>query len=807
MSRLNNPLIRAKIALAPITIALLFMLGLLILEPIAPAVATDFVPPNFVETLVAQGFKTPTNMAVAPDGRVFVLEQQTVSGQGRGYVRVVKNGVLLSTPFVTINGIDIQGERGLLGIEFDPNFATNGFVYLFYTLPGTPGVTLHNEVWRYTANPANKDVALAGSGLKIIQFPPIDAAFHVGGSMHFNPIDGKLYISIGEDWAGDNEAQDIDEFRGRILRYTINANGTFSAPSDNPWFNQATTTVNKGSWAMGFRNPFQFAIQPTTGLMYVNDVGQDLYEEINNTQKGKHYGWKFCEGPCSPANSAYTSPIHYYGHTLGGSTNGGCAITGSIFYNPLTPTFPAAYIGKYFYADYCNNWIKYINPSTPSQVSVFATRIYDNTVALDIAPNGSLYYLSRGLSSSDGRLFRIDYALNGLPTFNQHPANKNVSAGQTAAFTCNATGGTPITYQWQRRAPGAAQFLNIGGATSTTYTTAPTTVEADNGAQFRCQATNPAGSAFSQSATLSVVPGTPPVVAINVTINDTARQTWLLGDTVDFTFTATDAQEGTLPASAFTWSVDLYHQPPASATHTHPILPSTSGSSAGSFAISPTPHDRAHYWYRINVRATDSSGLFTDAIKIVESSLIEPTYNILTSSTRPIMNWRPIPGAIGYELYIGLDDTPDTKVTVPGLTTRMILPVTLISTRTYYWYVKVLFPGGASVGTDTWRFQVVSAANGGPLRNYFTNGRPSFSWSRIVFATGYHLQIATETTFAASTVVYEAVISGGTTLEHQLGTADALTEGVYFWRVAPIRADGVTLGVYNAAQIFTVKLN
>jgi hypothetical protein len=118
--------------------------------------------------------------------------------------------------------------------------------------------------------------------------------------------------------------------------------------------------------------------------------------------------------------------------------------------------------------------------------------------------------------------------------------------------------------------------------------------------------------------------------------------------------------------------------------------------------------------------------------------------------------------------------------------------------------VKVLYSGGASTGTDTWRFHVDSPTTGAPVRNYFTNSKPTFTWNRITFATGYHIQIATSSTFTATTIVYDTTVSGNTTLSHKITTA--LAEGVYYWRVAPLRADGTT-GYFGPGQIFTVRLS
>src|SRR5687768_10877693 len=155
-----------------------------------PAAGAATLPPQFTETQVASGLASPTAMAVAPDGRIFVAEQG-------GKLRVIKNGTLLATPFVSLT-VSSVGERGLLGVAFDPAFASNGYVYVYYTAT-TPNV--HNRISRFTAN---GDVAAAGSEVVILDLDPLSSATnHNGGALHFGP-DGKLYVAVGDNANGAN---------------------------------------------------------------------------------------------------------------------------------------------------------------------------------------------------------------------------------------------------------------------------------------------------------------------------------------------------------------------------------------------------------------------------------------------------------------------------------------------------------------------------------------------------------------------------------------------------------------------------
>src|SRR5205085_7173231 len=123
-------------------------------------------------------------------------------------------------------------------------------------------------------------------------------------------------------------------------------------------------------WGLGFRNPFTFAVQPGTARIFVNDVGQSTWEEIDDLVKGANYGWPNCEEPCRPPNATYTDPLYYYGHT---GSPAACAIAGGTFYNPSTVQFPASYAGKYFFADLCGGWIHLLDPASPATATAFAT--------------------------------------------------------------------------------------------------------------------------------------------------------------------------------------------------------------------------------------------------------------------------------------------------------------------------------------------------------------------------------------------------------------------------------------------------
>jgi glucose/arabinose dehydrogenase len=355
----------------------------LCLSAVSVSLNAATLPAGFTETQVA-GLSNPTAMEIAPDGRLFVCLQG-------GELRVIKNGALLAAPFLTVS-TDLSGERGLLGIAFDPNFPINKFVYVYYTVLSTPR---HNRVSRFTAN---GDVAVPGSEVPILDLDNLSGATnHNGGAIHFGP-DGKLYVAVGEN-ANPSNAQTLNNRLGKILR--INSDGTI--PAGNP-FDTTATGDNRSIWALGLRNPFTFAFQPNTGRMFINDVGQSAWEEINDGIAGANYGWPNVEGIAAPpVDPRFQNPIFAYGHGTGPTT--GCAIAGGGFYNPAAVQFPSTYVGKYFFADLCSGWIRVLDPSTtPATATGFATGI-NQPVDLKVADDGTLYYLSRGSSS----VFRIQF--------------------------------------------------------------------------------------------------------------------------------------------------------------------------------------------------------------------------------------------------------------------------------------------------------------------------------------------------------------------------------------------------------------
>jgi glucose/arabinose dehydrogenase len=419
-------------------------------EPLEGRLTPATLPSGFQESVIASGLSSPTAMDLAPDGRLFITEQG-------GTLRVVKNDSLLSTPFLSLT-VDSTGERGLLGVAFDPNFATNHFVYVYYTVPASGTTAVHNRISRFTAN---GDVAQAGSEFVLMDLDSLSAGNHNGGAIHFGP-DGKLYVAVGENGVPAN-AQTLNNRLGKMLR--INSDG--SIPTDNPFYTQASGD-NRAIWALGLRNPFTFAFQPGTGRIFINDVGQSTWEEIDEGQAGANYGWNKSEGfaatvpPAGLGPGTYRDPLLAYNHN-GGPAGGGIAIVGGAFYNPPTGAaspFPSTYTGKYFYADLGGGWIRVFDPANPGSLSNpdtssgFATDI-SNPVDLEVAPDGSLYYLAIG----GGQAVRVQFVnnaglLDNVGTFDPSTATwylrNSISPGGPDAgqFAYGGPGWVPLKGDW-----------------------------------------------------------------------------------------------------------------------------------------------------------------------------------------------------------------------------------------------------------------------------------------------------------------------------------------------------------------------
>lgn len=541
-----------------------------------PDTAQAQLPEGFARVRIAEGLD-PTTMALAPDGRIFITEKS-------GKVRIVRDGELLADPFLQLE-VDNFNERGLGGIAFHPDFEQNNYVYIYYTVPDGG----HNRISRFTAN---GDYAIPGSEEVILDLDPLNGTIHNGGAMAFGP-DGKLYVATG-DGAYQQNSQSMDNLLGKFLR--LNDDG--SIPSDNPFYETAEGK-NRAIWALGFRNPFTFALQSGTGRIFANDVGSAYWEEINDVVPGGNYGWAQIEGERNgeeaPVN--YQDPFYYYSHHTG------CAVIGAAFYNPERPSFPERYHGKFFFGDYCEGFVKVLNTETGEVEETFATGI-DRPIAFLVDEEGALYFLARAgmgggsmednTRTTDGSLWRVYYTGNGAPVISTPPRNLTLPAGETAVFEVSASGTAPLRYQWERN--GAP----IAGADEAVLKIEDIQLS-DDGSAFRCRVTNMEGAALSPAAVLTVTTNSRPLPQITGPAPGT---TYAAGDTLYFYGSATDPEDGALGAANLQWRIDFHHD-----EHYHPGMEPTRGITSGSYIIPRIGEIDDNVWYRIHLTATDAGGL------------------------------------------------------------------------------------------------------------------------------------------------------------------------------------------------------
>jgi glucose/arabinose dehydrogenase len=374
--------------LATLALALLASVGTLLGLPIGPAQGAANLPAGFTQSKVVSGLTDPMDMEFAPDGRLFVAEQA-------GRVRIAKPDGTLATFLNISTKVDSTGPRGLQALTFDPSFTSNRYVYLHYTRKATSTTPVHNRIVRVTAN-ANGTKMVSGSEKLILRLNNQSTDQHHGGAIDFGPTDGKLYIVTGDNQTPP-KAQQLNNLFGKMLR--INKDGTI--PTDNPFYTTASGN-NRAIWALGLRNPFKFAFQPGTDTIFINDPGEDSWEEINEGAAGANYGWPVHEGVAK--DPPYVDPIFRYGPEPS-PTGCAMAITGGAFYNPTPLQFPSEYEGDYFFADYCHGWIRKLDASTGGD-SDFASGI-EKPIDLEVSEEGELYYLSRG---STGLVGKISYA-------------------------------------------------------------------------------------------------------------------------------------------------------------------------------------------------------------------------------------------------------------------------------------------------------------------------------------------------------------------------------------------------------------
>lgn len=343
--------------------------------------------------LVVSGLSAPVGLVHSGDGtrRLFVIEQ-------RGVIRIVRDAILQPQAFLDLRDrVACCGEQGLLGLAFDPQFSTNGFFFVNYT--DRAGDT---RVERYRVRADDPDRADIASVALVLA---VDQPFsnHNGGHLVFGP-DGYLYIGLGDGGSGgdpSNRAQDLGTLLGKMLRIDVRSGLPYSVPADNPF--AGVNGARPEIWARGLRNPWRYSFDRDTGDLWIADVGQNAWEEVNfqraASRGGENYGWRRMEGthcfnPSSGCDDGtLTLPVLEYGR------DDGCSVTGGFRYRGAR--FPAMR-GVYIYGDYCSGLIRGAMPGVTGFSDVLELRSGLSISSFGEDQSGEIYVVSH-----DGTIYRL----------------------------------------------------------------------------------------------------------------------------------------------------------------------------------------------------------------------------------------------------------------------------------------------------------------------------------------------------------------------------------------------------------------
>jgi glucose/arabinose dehydrogenase len=549
------------------------------------------LPAEFDRATVVAGLNEPTDFAFLVDAgdpdqihRILITEKA-------GAVKVYDPHTGTLTTLVDLSTVTADGERGLVGIEVDPQFWTHGApgyhtIYVAYT-----GADNYDRLSRMTLS---ESLGAVVNETELLKSTELGNNFHHGGEIQFDPQGRYLYWAVGDNTDSAN-AQDLTNIHGKILR--LNRDGT--APDDNPFVN-VPNAVDQ-IYAYGFRNPYRFTFTPN-GKLLVGDVGEATWEELNVVTRGGNYGWPDEEGACS--GCSYVNPIYAYRHSLP-PVNAG-AITSVVVYTGTT--FPASYQNKVFIADYSIGWIKELTFDSEFS-SLISERTFDSqagtTVKLTQGPDGNLYQLT----IYPGRLSVIAPSEgNRAPSavITATPSNGAGSSLQVQLSSASSSDpdGDALTYHWDFGDGGTSTEANPTRVYTTAgpYSTYTVTLTVSDGEKT---------SVATQQITVG---STPPTAA--VTVNKT---TYNAGDTIVFTGTSSDAQDGT--DLSYNWTVVFHH-----ADHVHPFRDNIIGPT-GSITIPRTADQLYNTFYRITLTVTDKSGLSTTQSVDVKPNLVALTFD------------------------------------------------------------------------------------------------------------------------------------------------------------------------------------
>lgn len=603
----------------------------------AAALAASYPAGFYEEPAIVLRRQSTTILPVRRDMFLIAEKPGTVVVAVRGRLKAQ----LLSIP------VNNDLERGLLGLALEPGFTRRGYLYVYYTAPGP---TPLNRVSRFFVDGKNG----AGPEEILLDGIPSDSGLHNGGCLRFGD-DGHLYVGIGDGGANPAGASDLSSLAGKILR--LEPDGAI--PADNPFV--STPGARPEIWAYGLRNPYRFSFDPAVaGRLFANDVGNQTWEEVNDIRSGDSYGWPVYEGPGGAG--CCSDPIAYY------ANSGGAAVTGSAFYRGAT--YPPDLVGSYFYADFVTGALRRLILAGDGSViasETFATGLA-SPIDLVAAPDGDFYYLSYNAKI----VYRIRYVGSG----NRPPAlalAASPEAGRAPLIvTFKMTGsydpdGDPLSFRLD---------YDDGSFDDTTALSISHLFTATRAHDVTVTAFDGRGGETTSGIRIEAGNAYPvPVIA-----TPADRRTYACGDIINYAGSATDLEDGPLPAAALTWTISFLHD-----THGHPFLGPLDGIAGGQFTIPRTGEHATNVAYKIQLRATDSGGL-AQKTKVVLVPRVT-SFEILTS---------PLP------LTVEVAGTPHTA------------PAAVDSVVGYEWTISVPTP---QVGSDGHTYDFFQWADSGLTDN------------------------------------------------------------------------------------------
>jgi glucose/arabinose dehydrogenase/chitodextrinase len=534
--------------------AVIVLLAVLAAHPVA---AAD-IPPGFQERAYVEGLVEPTGMAWGPSGELWIAGK-------RGHVWVFQGG---SRTLVGQLPVASRGEEGIEGIAVDPDYATNQFVWIYYTRSEPKPYRNVLSRYRHVGDQLVEERV-------VLQGPQVTDEVHNGGCLRFAE-DKTLFVSVGDD-NQPMRAQDKTNLRGKILH--LNQDGTPHA--DNPFRNGGG---NPYIWAMGFRNPWRFNIQPGTGALFVGDVGKARFEEVDIAIRGGNFGWPLVEGPEPGGVPDVIYPIYSYPHP---SVAQGAAITGGDHVRGTS--FPADYQGNYFFGDSTKGWIRrmVLGPANEVlSVSDWATKL-PRVVDIQFGSSGALYYVAY----DTGKVMEISYVggSNRQPvaaaTVDPDEGNAPLHVDFDASASSDGDG-DPLSFLW-----------DFGDGTTATTATATHTYPRG---EWKARLTvNDGQGGRGRFGDVRIVSGNNrPRAEITAPANEARYQ---VGDRIRYAGKGVDPEEGTIPCSQFSWTVVLHHN-----DHTHPFLGPLQGACSGSFVT--VNHGESGVFFEVRLTVSDRGG-------------------------------------------------------------------------------------------------------------------------------------------------------------------------------------------------------